>query len=66
MTTVLSRLIEDLHITKQRLASAEVVLNEYITWKKDEPKFRKHFEKLVENRAGNSIRDYEQQEVSKP
>jgi len=53
-------------MTKQRLASAEVVLNEYITWKKDEPKFRKHFEGLVEDRAGNSIRNYEQQEVSKP
>ena len=64
LTTVVSNLIQDQEIIKRRIASVEVVLNEYIVWKKDEPEYKKYFEKLIEDRTRDSLRDYEQQKVS--
>ena len=46
------------------IASVEDVLNEYIVCKKDEPEYKKYFEKLIEDRTSDSLRDYEQQKVS--
>ena len=51
-------------MTRQRQGNLEFVLNEYINWKKDEPKFKKYFTKLVEDRTKNSSHNNEQQSVS--
>lgn len=61
---MISNLIQDNQNLLKRVASLEIVITEYINWKKDEGKFKEYFGKLVEDRAGGSIRNYEQQKVS--
>ena len=56
LTTVVNSLITEMDEVKNRISSIEVVLTEYIAWKKDEKKYKKHFKKLIEDRAGNSLR----------
>ena len=64
LTAVISNIIRDIEFIKTRVSSVELVLTEYIAWKKDEKKYKKHFEKLIEDRAGDSLHNYEQQKVS--
>ena len=64
LTAVISNLIQDIESIKNRVAGVEVVLTEYISWKKDEPEYKKYFEKLIEDRTRGSVRDYKQQKVS--
>jgi len=64
LTAVASNLIRDVQSLNGRISTLELVLTEYIAWKKDEKKYKKYFEKLVEDRAGDSLRKYKQQEVS--
>lgn len=61
LTTVVNSLIQDTDSIKNRMSSVEVVLTEYIAWKKDEKKYKKYFKKLIEDRASDSLRNNKQQ-----
>ena len=64
LTTVANNIIQEIEKIQQRVSSVEVVLTEYIAWKKDEKKYQKYFKKLIEDRTSDSLLSNEQQEVS--
>ena len=62
---VTENLIMENQFLKRRIASCEIVVNEYITWKKDEQKFKKHFEKYIEDGITHRVHNDKSQSVSK-
>ena len=58
-----------MEIAKMRIINLETLLSKYFEFKKDEEKFKKFLDKQAEeiakDRAGDSVRDDKQQEVSK-
>ena len=65
MQTVTENLIMESQFLKRRLASCELVIDEYIYWKKDGDEFKKYFEKSIEDGIKNGKSNNRQQNISK-
>jgi len=69
MEKVISQVIMVVENLKARLNNVEYITETYHEWKKDKEKFKKFLhaktEKLLKDRAGDSVPDNGQQKVSK-
>ena len=57
MLKVANNLITENLLIKRRILSTEVVIDEYIHWKKDTAKFKKYMEKKYERKEGSKSKD---------